>query len=147
MDVFCDGQAVRRLLACWQVLGAVGRLVRIERCERVQLITCAARLVVSSCHDCIFYLGVNRAPLLTGDNRFIQVGFGDSLTRQGILSMECHDAVRKRPTEVTVLTARVSRLQCSSYLRGLILSAGCLDFNQKTSKRATLCALVTFYRA
>lgn len=55
------------------MLGAVGRLVRIERCERVQLITCAARLVVSSCHDCIFYLGVNGAPLLTGDNRFIQV--------------------------------------------------------------------------
>ncbi len=61
-----------------QVLGAVGRLVRVERCERVQLITAAARLVVSSCHDCIFYLGVNRAPLLTGDNRFIQVGRGES---------------------------------------------------------------------
>jgi TBCC domain-containing protein 1 len=60
------------LLPRGQVLGAVGRLVRIERCERVQLIAAAARLIVSSCHDCIFYLGVNRAPLLIGDNRFIQ---------------------------------------------------------------------------
>ena len=59
-------------MPCAQVLGAVGRLVRIERCERVQLITAASRLIVSSCHDCIFYLGVNRAPLLIGDNRFIQ---------------------------------------------------------------------------
>ena len=49
--------------------------MRIERCERVQLITAAARVIVSSCHDCIFYLGVNRAPLLTGDNRFIQVRY------------------------------------------------------------------------
>ena len=55
-----------------QVLGAVGRVVRMERCERVQLITAAARLIVSSCHDCILYLGVNHAPLLIGDNRFIQ---------------------------------------------------------------------------
>ena len=62
-----------RVLRWSQVLGAVGRVVRIERCERVQLITAAARVIVSSCHDCIFYLGVNRAPLLTGDNRFIQV--------------------------------------------------------------------------
>lgn len=47
--------------------------MRIERCERVQLICAAARIIVSSCHDCILHLGVNRAPLLIGDNRFLQV--------------------------------------------------------------------------
>ncbi len=49
--------------------------VRIERCERVQLIAAAARVVISSCHDCILHLGVNSAPLLIGDNRFLQVRF------------------------------------------------------------------------
>jgi Tubulin binding cofactor C len=47
--------------------------VRIERCEGVQLIAAAARIIVSSCHDCILHLGINRAPLLIGDNRFLQV--------------------------------------------------------------------------
>ena len=47
--------------------------MRIERCEGVQLIAAAARIIVSSCHDCILHLGINRAPLLIGDNRFLQV--------------------------------------------------------------------------
>ena len=58
---------------CTVVIGAVGRMVRLERCERVQLICAAARIIVSSCHDCILHLAVNRAPLLIGDNRFLQV--------------------------------------------------------------------------
>jgi TBCC domain-containing protein 1 len=54
------------------VVGAVGRVLRVERCERLQLVAAAVRILVSSCHDCVFYLGVNRPPLLLGDNRFLQ---------------------------------------------------------------------------
>ncbi len=56
-----------------QILVLAVLQVRIARCERVQLIAAAARVVISSCHDCILHLGVNRAPLLIGDNRFLQV--------------------------------------------------------------------------
>lgn len=59
---------------CTVVVGAVGRMLRVERCERLQLIAGCVRICISSCHDCVFYLGVNRPPLLLGDNRFIQVG-------------------------------------------------------------------------
>ena len=58
---------------CVVVLGAVGKAVRIERCERVQLVVAAQRVVVNTCHDCILYLAVNRAPVLLGDNRFVQL--------------------------------------------------------------------------
>ena len=56
------------------MVGAVSRVLKVERCERVQLVAAALRLYIASCHDCVFYLGVNRAPLLLGDNRFLQVG-------------------------------------------------------------------------
>ena len=59
---------------CTVVVGAVGRMLRVERCERLQLIAGCIRICISSCHDCVFYLGVNRPPLLLGDNRFVQVG-------------------------------------------------------------------------
>ena len=55
------------------MVGAVSRVLKVERCERVQLVAAAVRLYIASCHDCVFYLGVNRAPLLLGDNRFLQV--------------------------------------------------------------------------
>lgn len=55
------------------MIGAVGRVLKVERCERVQLVSSAVRLSIASCHDCVFYLGVNRPPLLLGDNRFLQV--------------------------------------------------------------------------
>lgn len=55
------------------IVGAVGRVLKVERCERVQLVAAAVRLYIGSCHDCVFYLGVNRPPLLLGDNRFLQV--------------------------------------------------------------------------
>ncbi|PRW18405.1 TBCC domain-containing 1 isoform A [Chlorella sorokiniana] len=58
---------------CVVVLGAVGRCLRVERCERVQVICASRCVVVNTCHDCIFYLGVNQAPLLLGDNRFLQL--------------------------------------------------------------------------
>ena len=58
---------------CIIVLGAVGSAVRLERCERVQVVVAAQRVVINTCHDCILYLAVNRPPLLLGDNRFVQL--------------------------------------------------------------------------
>ncbi|CAL8467086.1 g6622 [Coccomyxa elongata] len=58
---------------CTVMIGAVGRVLKVERCERVQLVASAVRLSIASCHDCVFYLGVNRPPLLLGDNRFLQM--------------------------------------------------------------------------
>ncbi|KAK9916762.1 hypothetical protein WJX75_006671 [Coccomyxa subellipsoidea] len=58
---------------CTIMVGAVGRVLKVERCERVQLVASAVRLSIASCHDCVFYLGVNRPPLLLGDNRFLQM--------------------------------------------------------------------------
>ncbi|CAL5225377.1 g8182 [Coccomyxa viridis] len=58
---------------CQIMVGAVSRVLKVERCERVQLVAAAVRLYIASCHDCVFYLGVNRAPLLLGDNRFLQM--------------------------------------------------------------------------
>ena len=37
------------------------------------VIATAVRVCIESCHECTFYLGVNRPPLLVGLNRFIQV--------------------------------------------------------------------------
>lgn len=59
-----------------QVVGAVGRLLRVERCERLQLVAATTRICIATCHDCVFYLGVNRPPLLIGDNRFLQARTG-----------------------------------------------------------------------
>lgn len=58
---------------CMVVLGAVGTSLRIERCERVQVIAAATSTVISTCHDCIFYLGTNRPPIFLGDNRYVQL--------------------------------------------------------------------------
>ncbi|KAK9824118.1 hypothetical protein WJX72_007884 [[Myrmecia] bisecta] len=58
---------------CTVVLGAVGRMLRVERCERLQLIASCVRICISACHDCVLYLGVNHPPLLLGDNRFLQM--------------------------------------------------------------------------
>ena len=40
---------------------------------RLQIICTARSVAINTCHDCIFYLGVNQAPLLLGDNRFLQL--------------------------------------------------------------------------
>lgn len=55
------------------VVGAVSRMLRVERCERLTLIAASIRICISSCHESTFYLGVNRQPLLIGDNRMLQV--------------------------------------------------------------------------
>ena len=58
---------------CVVVVGAVGKLIRVERCVRLQLIAVCRRIYINASHDCIFYLGTNQPPVLLGDNRFVQV--------------------------------------------------------------------------
>ena len=55
------------------VLGAVGRCVRVEKSERLQVIAVTLHVVVHTCHDCIIYVATNRPPLMLGDNRFVQL--------------------------------------------------------------------------
>ncbi|KAK6945357.1 Tubulin binding cofactor C-like domain [Dillenia turbinata] len=55
------------------VLGAVGKAVRVEHCERVHVITVAKRVCIANCRECIFFLGVNQRPLMVGDNHKLQV--------------------------------------------------------------------------
>ncbi|XP_022967755.1 TBCC domain-containing protein 1-like [Cucurbita maxima] len=55
------------------VLGAVGKAVRVEHCERVHLITVAKRVCIANCRECLFFLGVNQRPLIVGDNHKLQV--------------------------------------------------------------------------
>lgn len=47
--------------------------VRVEHCERVQLITAAKRICIANCRECVFFLGVNQRPLILGDNHKLQV--------------------------------------------------------------------------
>ncbi|KAJ6845208.1 TBCC domain-containing protein 1-like [Iris pallida] len=56
------------------VLGAVGKAVRVEHCERVQVITAARRICIANCRECLFFLGVNQRPLIIGDNHKLKVG-------------------------------------------------------------------------
>ncbi|XP_076905226.1 uncharacterized protein LOC143560919 [Bidens hawaiensis] len=55
------------------VLGAVGKAVRIEHCERVHAISATKRICIANCRECVFYLGVNQQPLIVGDNHKLQV--------------------------------------------------------------------------
>ncbi|KAE8726944.1 multiple C2 and transmembrane domain-containing protein 2 [Hibiscus syriacus] len=55
------------------VLGAVGKAVRVEHCERVHVIIASKRVCIVNCRECIFYLGVNQRPLIVGDNHKLQV--------------------------------------------------------------------------
>ncbi|XP_042485458.1 TBCC domain-containing protein 1-like [Macadamia integrifolia] len=55
------------------VLGAIGKAVRMEHCERVQVITAAKRICIANCRECVFFLGVNQRPLVLGDNHKLQV--------------------------------------------------------------------------
>ncbi|MBA0824039.1 hypothetical protein Goarm_020726 [Gossypium armourianum] len=55
------------------VLGAVGKAVRVEHCERVHLIIAAKRVCIANCRECLFFLGVNQRPLVVGDNHKLQV--------------------------------------------------------------------------
>ncbi|MQL87422.1 hypothetical protein Taro_019963 [Colocasia esculenta] len=55
------------------VLGAIGKAVRVEHCERVQVIAAARRICIANCRECVFFLGVNQRPLILGDNHKLQV--------------------------------------------------------------------------
>ncbi|KAL2923807.1 TBCC domain-containing protein 1 [Bienertia sinuspersici] len=55
------------------VLGAVGKALRVEHCERVHVISAAKRVCIANCRECMFYLGVNQRPLIVGDNHKLQV--------------------------------------------------------------------------
>ncbi|XP_047960458.1 TBCC domain-containing protein 1-like [Salvia hispanica] len=55
------------------VLGAVGKAVRVEHCERVHLISTTKRICIANCRECVFFLGVNQKPLIVGDNHKLQV--------------------------------------------------------------------------
>ncbi|KAJ8899980.1 hypothetical protein K2173_024091 [Erythroxylum novogranatense] len=55
------------------VLGAVGKAVKIEHCERVHVIAAAKRVCIANCRECVFFLGVNQQPLIVGDNHKLQV--------------------------------------------------------------------------
>eukprot|EP00798_Chlamydomonas_sp_ICE-L_P003219 gene3219-13238_t len=58
---------------CTIVIGAAGRMLRLERCDKLQVMAAASRTVISSCHDCSLYLGTPRPPVFIGDNRFIRL--------------------------------------------------------------------------
>lgn len=58
---------------CTIVMGAVGRLLRVEKLDKVQVMAATTRCVVASCHDCSLFLGTNRQPTLIGDNRFLRI--------------------------------------------------------------------------
>lgn len=55
------------------VLGAVGKAVRVEHCERVHVIVASKRICIANCRECVFFLGVNQQPLMVGDNHKLQV--------------------------------------------------------------------------
>ncbi|KAK2998120.1 hypothetical protein RJ639_026290, partial [Escallonia herrerae] len=54
------------------VLGAIGKGVRVEHCERVHVIVAAKRICIANCRECVFFLGVNQQPLIVGDNHKLQ---------------------------------------------------------------------------
>jgi TBCC domain-containing protein 1 len=74
------------------VLGAIGKAVKIEHCERVQIVAATKRICIANCRECIFYLGVNQRPLIVGDNHKLQVApfntyyaqLGEHLAQSGI---------------------------------------------------------------
>ncbi|GLJ06893.1 hypothetical protein SUGI_0051590 [Cryptomeria japonica] len=55
------------------VLGAVGKAVRVEHCERVNVIAATMQAFISNCRECIFFLGVNKRPIISGNNHNLQV--------------------------------------------------------------------------
>ncbi|KAG1326763.1 putative TBCC domain-containing protein 1 [Cocos nucifera] len=50
----------------------VSYAVRMEHCERVQVITAAKHICIANCRECVFFLGVNQRPLIVGDNHKLQ---------------------------------------------------------------------------
>eukprot|EP00698_Gefionella_okellyi_P023071 TRINITY_DN7758_c0_g1_i1.p1 TRINITY_DN7758_c0_g1~~TRINITY_DN7758_c0_g1_i1.p1 ORF type:complete len:528 (+),score=126.53 TRINITY_DN7758_c0_g1_i1:68-1651(+) len=53
---------------CTIVLGAVERIILVERSERIKLIGATRAIRIASCKDCTFYLCTNTPPQLAGTN-------------------------------------------------------------------------------
>lgn len=69
IHLMSDSWFCNRCLKLWFLFQAV----RVEHCERVQVITAAKRICIANCRECIFFLGVNQQPLILGDNHKLQV--------------------------------------------------------------------------
>lgn len=54
-------------------IGACGGSLRMEQCERMQIVSAAVRTTISTCRDSTMHIACNTQPLLSGDNRFIQL--------------------------------------------------------------------------
>eukprot|EP00239_Pterosperma_sp_CCMP1384_P010329 CAMPEP_0197867672 /NCGR_PEP_ID=MMETSP1438-20131217/44881_1 /TAXON_ID=1461541 /ORGANISM="Pterosperma sp., Strain CCMP1384" /LENGTH=503 /DNA_ID=CAMNT_0043486333 /DNA_START=133 /DNA_END=1640 /DNA_ORIENTATION=- len=65
--------SISRCIDCTIVVGAVGLQLKIEMCERVQVIAASAQLRIHSCRDCTFCLAINRPPYILGDCRNLQM--------------------------------------------------------------------------
>uniref|UniRef100_A0A0C9RYC3 TBCC domain-containing protein 1 n=1 Tax=Wollemia nobilis TaxID=56998 RepID=A0A0C9RYC3_9CONI len=77
------------------VLGAVGKAVRVEHCERVNVIVATMQASIANCRECIFFLGVNKRPIISGNNHNLQVAPYNTFYRD----LEIHLAqVRVDPT-------------------------------------------------
>lgn len=91
---------------CVIVVGAVGRALRLERCERVQLVAVTKQLTINTCHDCIAYVGVTSSPLLLGDNRFVQLapynaGYDKLVEHMALVGMTPRPNCWSRPITLT----------------------------------------------
>ncbi|KAF5200789.1 Tbcc domain-containing protein [Thalictrum thalictroides] len=120
------------------VLGAIGKAVRVEHCERVQVIAAAKRICIANCRECLFFLGVNQRPLILGDNHKLQVAPYNTFYSQ----LEVHmdqvgvDATINRWNEPLVL-GMVDPHDSLSHPAGVsdvqAESAACLDPDQFTN--------------
>lgn len=54
-------------------IGACGKSLRVEHCEKTNVVAAAARVTIAHCTDSTFNIASNTAPLLAGDNRFVQL--------------------------------------------------------------------------
>ena len=47
--------------------------VKVEHCERVQVIVAANRICIATCRESLLFLGVTQRPLILGDNHNLKV--------------------------------------------------------------------------
>ena len=45
----------------------------MEQCERMHVVSAAVRTTIATCRDSTMHIACNTQPLLSGDNRFIQL--------------------------------------------------------------------------
>eukprot|EP01027_Heterolobosea_sp_BB2_P016856 GEZU01023932.1.p1 GENE.GEZU01023932.1~~GEZU01023932.1.p1 ORF type:complete len:409 (-),score=18.18 GEZU01023932.1:108-1334(-) len=59
---------------CTIVLGPVSKMITVEHCEHIRVISLSRALKVGNCTECIFNICVNTPPILLGNNHAIQLG-------------------------------------------------------------------------